>query len=430
MLKHFEGVCNGFFKRLHTVLINLGLILCAVRQTTGAADAAADTCHTFDEVLGQGTAACLEKRHAALLDAVADGGLDGEVDVLFLKSLYDCVRQTARTGKDAAVVGCIVQIAFFQLADVEVAAVNQRLKLVEGENAVNPRLGFFLLSLCLLGSARSDEDDLRLGVGLLDVLGDGDHRGRIVGNLVHHLGELLVDIAYESRAAGAGEEALFGKLACFCIGNDIGAQSCFDNVIEAEALESGDDLAKLCITELAGDGRCNNGINIECLGCFAFTQHLDSDQNEGFLGNCSEGALIYACAALDALVVINVCYVVFALRDSLNLAGAFAGTLAVGDGAVGACLRTLAALNALVGIDVGFLILVSLIRPPNRYRIMVLAICAVGFIAGCGFFYQLFDIYDLSPRASVLCVIFAFAEVGVLNIFNHVFAFVRRRIRA
>ena len=78
---------------------------------------------------------------------------------------------------------------------------------------------------------------------------------------------------------------------------------------------------------------------------------------------------------------------------------------------------------------VGFLILIALIRPPNWYRIMVLTVCIVGLIAGCGFFYNLFDIYDLSTRALVLCVIFAFAEVGVLEIFSVMVHWLRARLQ-
>ena len=76
---------------------------------------------------------------------------------------------------------------------------------------------------------------------------------------------------------------------------------------------------------------------------------------------------------------------------------------------------------------VGFLILIALITPPNKYRLLVLFVCIVGFIAGCGWFYQLFDIYDMSMRGWVLCVVFAFAEVGVLQILSFVMEWVRRK---
>lgn len=79
---------------------------------------------------------------------------------------------------------------------------------------------------------------------------------------------------------------------------------------------------------------------------------------------------------------------------------------------------------------VGFIILMGLVRPFNRYRVGVFAICIIGLIAGCGFFYKLFDIYNLSERASVLCVVFAFAEIGVMIILGQMLNSIRARIRA
>ena len=67
---------------------------------------------------------------------------------------------------------------------------------------------------------------------------------------------------------------------------------------------------------------------------------------------------------------------------------------------------------------VGFLILLNLIQPPNRFRVMVFVGCAIGLVVCCGFLWQLFDIYDLSPRALVLCVVFGLAEIGVLQILS------------
>lgn len=77
---------------------------------------------------------------------------------------------------------------------------------------------------------------------------------------------------------------------------------------------------------------------------------------------------------------------------------------------------------------VGFLILAGITRPLNRYRTMVFAVCIAGLIGGCGFFYQLFDIYRLSLKGWVLCVVFAFAEVGVLRILSGLLDFVRARL--
>ncbi|MDO4796636.1 MAG: HAD-IC family P-type ATPase [Coriobacteriales bacterium] len=78
---------------------------------------------------------------------------------------------------------------------------------------------------------------------------------------------------------------------------------------------------------------------------------------------------------------------------------------------------------------VGFLILIRLIQPPNMYRIMVLCICSLGFIGGCGFFWRLFDINNMSMRAWVLCAVFAFAEVGVLQILSILLAYIRGKLQ-
>lgn len=79
---------------------------------------------------------------------------------------------------------------------------------------------------------------------------------------------------------------------------------------------------------------------------------------------------------------------------------------------------------------VGFLILITLIQPPNRYRIGVLVLCVVGLVACRYVLWQLFDITTLSPRAFVLCIVFALAEVGVLLMLSTAIRWVYRKIRA
>ena len=79
---------------------------------------------------------------------------------------------------------------------------------------------------------------------------------------------------------------------------------------------------------------------------------------------------------------------------------------------------------------VGFLILVNLIQPPNRYRVMVFVLCVVGLIVCCGVLWQLFDIYDLSAKALVLCVVFALAQVGVLQILSVVINWAYRQVKS
>lgn len=79
---------------------------------------------------------------------------------------------------------------------------------------------------------------------------------------------------------------------------------------------------------------------------------------------------------------------------------------------------------------VGFLILIALIQPANRYRLVVLFLCVVGMCLCCSFLWQLFDVHDMSMRAWVLCVVFAFAEVGVLQILEGVLMWVRAKVGA
>ncbi|MBR3223865.1 MAG: HAD-IC family P-type ATPase [Atopobiaceae bacterium] len=78
---------------------------------------------------------------------------------------------------------------------------------------------------------------------------------------------------------------------------------------------------------------------------------------------------------------------------------------------------------------VGFLILIDIIRPPNSYRVLVLLLSIAGLVVGCGFFWRLFDIYTMSKQAWVLCIVFAFAEVGVMHMLNVLLQLIRERLR-
>jgi cation-transporting ATPase E len=78
---------------------------------------------------------------------------------------------------------------------------------------------------------------------------------------------------------------------------------------------------------------------------------------------------------------------------------------------------------------VGFLMLISISSPTNRYRAMVLIICLVGFCLGSWLLRGVFDIYNMSTVAWVLFHLFVFSEVGVLFIFTHLVNDVRRRLQ-
>jgi cation-transporting ATPase E len=77
---------------------------------------------------------------------------------------------------------------------------------------------------------------------------------------------------------------------------------------------------------------------------------------------------------------------------------------------------------------VGFLMLISISSPTNRYRAMVLMICLIGFCLGSWLLRDVFDIYNMSTVAWVLFHLFVLSEVGVLFIFTHLVNDARRRL--
>lgn len=77
---------------------------------------------------------------------------------------------------------------------------------------------------------------------------------------------------------------------------------------------------------------------------------------------------------------------------------------------------------------VGILILFGITYPHNRYRLGVILLCIVGFVASAWFGWSIFDLRALSPRSFALCVVFALAEVGVLDMLNFVNVRIRKAI--
>ena len=151
------------------------------------------------------------------------------------------------------------------------------------------------------------------------------------------LRERLFYVGDEGGAAGAGQEAFFGEFLGFCRGDHVGAEGSFDDGVEAELLETGDDLTELCVGELARDRRSDNGVHLIVLGGTAF-DHVYDIEYVGFVGDRAERALVYAGAAGDAFIVVDLCGFVFVHRDRLDLAGVLARTLAADDRGVRADL--------------------------------------------------------------------------------------------
>lgn len=64
---------------------------------------------------------------------------------------------------------------------------------------------------------------------------------------------------------------------------------------------------------------------------------------------------------------------------------------------------------------VGFIILLKLSAPMNKYRIVIFSICVLGFLGCLSFFSTLFAIEELSTKCMALCAVFALAEVTVMR---------------
>ena len=139
-------------------------------QASCAVDTTADTSHSLDEVAVKDTLAELEKRQLAGFNSVTNNGLDFEIDVLLLHSLSRRIGKTAATGEDASEVGGVIENALLEGGKIKVAAVKQRLELLEGEDCINVGLDGLKLRLCLFSGTRSDEYHLGIGSRFLNVL--------------------------------------------------------------------------------------------------------------------------------------------------------------------------------------------------------------------------------------------------------------------
>ena len=64
---------------------------------------------------------------------------------------------------------------------------------------------------------------------------------------------------------------------------------------------------------------------------------------------------------------------------------------------------------------VGFNILWDITRPLNKYHIIVFMICALGIVLCSRYLYNIFDIEDISIKATVLCFVFAIAEMTIIR---------------
>ena len=170
-------------------------------QAAGAADTAADTGHALDKVRVEQILALLEERHAAFLDAVAGRRLQLEILApLFLERLGNGVGEAAAARKDAAEIGRIVQAVLGQRRNVQIAAVEERLKLLEGKRDVYVRFYAVFLNFRFLRGARSYKNNLARRFVFFKILRNRAHRRKVMRNVFLHIREILL---YEIDERGA-----------------------------------------------------------------------------------------------------------------------------------------------------------------------------------------------------------------------------------
>lgn len=76
---------------------------------------------------------------------------------------------------------------------------------------------------------------------------------------------------------------------------------------------------------------------------------------------------------------------------------------------------------------VGFIILLQLAAPLNRYRSIIIVGCILGFIGCLTWFDSLFSIESLSLKCAALCVVFALAEITVMRWLTKIITYLQSR---
>jgi cation-transporting ATPase E len=74
---------------------------------------------------------------------------------------------------------------------------------------------------------------------------------------------------------------------------------------------------------------------------------------------------------------------------------------------------------------VGFMILWRITRPANWYHVAVFALCIIGIFICTTYFRFIFSLTDISIKSAALCVVFAIAEVTIMNWITRIFELVK-----
>ena len=247
-------------------------------------------------------------------------------------------------------------------ASIQISAVKQRLQLLKGKHCIDVRLDLLELCLGLFGRTRANENDLGVGGGVLDILGQNSHGRGVVRDQILELREGRLDIANKGRTAGAGQKALLCKLTRLSQRDHISTQCRLDNGVEAQSLQTRNDLTELGIGELAGDRGGDQRVNAVIAAAritLTLFENINGVDHKRLVHDGAEGTLIHTGTALDALIVVDLGRLFLVHGDGFHLAGVLAGTLAADDSRVGAHLGTSTALLALGLVDVRHVVLVK-----------------------------------------------------------------------
>lgn len=338
----------GFF----AVFVDVDNVAWAVGDAEGAVDATAFACHAFEKVFDGAVGLEFGQGHVALVKAAHGAGFDAFDTEVFGYVLY-ALSDAAGLGEDAAVEGSVVEGGVFEFSRVNVAGVDEGLEFFEGHDGVDGAVGFLEEVFHFLAGAGSDEDYFGSGVGALDELCGLDH-GRGGGrDVFDQFGVAFFDEGYEGGAAAGGHDAFFFPLVGFFVEGDVGAEGGFDYLVEAEHFDGGDHLMEAAVATLAYDGGCDDGVDAVAGVVLGFAEDFDDVEDEGFVLDGAEGALIDAGATGDALVVVDHGRALLVDGDGLGFAALHAGAVLGDDGAVGAGFGALAAFDTLGFVDGG-----------------------------------------------------------------------------
>ena len=187
---------------------------------------------------------------------------------------------------------------------------------------------------------------------MLNQPGGERHGGQSHGDIGGKLGEELLGHHAPGGAAGSSHEGLLGgdlleEVLGLLGGTHVGAHGNLDNLVKAHTAHS---LAHLrrgdLVAELADKGGSHSGDHL-----VTTLDGLDELEDLALIGDSAEGAVDQTHAAGDALVIVDLGAAQLVRADGVHAAGLSTGALQLQDGAVGAGVGALAALDALGLVD-------------------------------------------------------------------------------